>query len=177
MPMTSITITQWRATFAALALLLTTSGLTPMHAQTPDAACSYSRCALGIIPRLSSLDVVRGDREERVGSLSFLFPHDVRGAFAGSAPAQRHAERALSLRRVAAVLTTVGGVLAASGVVRAAATRSGRPLSVAAAGVGVAAFSVSVPVHFAADAELSRAVWDYNRDLSTGDHPVSVQRW
>ena len=86
-------------------------------------------------------------------------------AFAGSNPAQRHADRALRLRRVAAVLTTVGGALAASGAVRAAATRSGRAVSVAVAGAGVTAFSASVPVHFAADAELSRAVWDYNRDL------------
>ena len=53
-------------TTITLAMMAIASGLTPMLAQAPDAPCTYSRCALGIIPRLSALDVVRGgDRGAR----------------------------------------------------------------------------------------------------------------
>lgn len=138
-----------------------------LAAQSVDTSCTYARCALGILPRLTALDVVRGVGEERVGSLAFLFPRDVQGVFASNESAKRHAAHALSLRRVGAALTFAGGVLLVTGAVHAAASRNGRVPWAAAAGVGVATFGASVPVHFAADAELSRAVWAFNRDLTT----------
>lgn len=151
---------------AACVALALGGAVSPLTAQTVDTSCSYARCGLGIVPRLSALDVVRGDREERVGSLAFLLPHDVRAAFAGSEPAQRRAGRALGLRRVGAVLTATGGALAVAGAVHAVSSRSGRTTWAVGAGIGAAAFAASVPVHFAADAELSRAVWEYNRGLA-----------
>jgi hypothetical protein len=132
-------------------------------AQTSSRPCDYSRCALNIIPRLTALDVVRGDSEERVGSLAFLFPRDVSEAFAGSAEARAHADRAFGQRRVGAVLTNVGGALLAGGLIRTAATSDTRRASIGTAIAGAALVGISVPIHFAADAELSRAVREFNR--------------
>lgn len=139
-----------------------------VSAQT-DTSCSYSRCALGIIPRLTALDVVRGDREERVGSLAFLFPRDVRRTFGDNDLASARAARAFSLRRVGAVLTATGATIAVAGGVRAIAVRGSPGPSAALAAIGLSTFAASVPVHFAADAELSRAVWEYNRRLVAGN--------
>ena len=133
-----------------------------------DTACSYSRCALGILPRLAALDVVRGDREERVGSLAFLFPRDVRRAFGDNELASRRAARAFSLRRIGSVLTMAGATVAVAGGIRAIAVRGSPGSSAALAAIGLSTFGASVPVHFAADAELSRAVWEYNRRLVAG---------
>ena len=133
-----------------------------------DTACSYSRCALGIIPRLAALDVVRGDREERVGSLAFLFPRDVRRAFGDNELASRRAAHAFSLRRIGSALTMAGATVAVAGGVRAITVRGSSGSSAALAAIGLSAFVASVPVHFAADAELSRAVWEYNRGLVGG---------
>jgi len=136
------------------------------RASAQAAPCSYDACALSLIPRMSGLDVARGVREERVGSLGFLFPRDVRAAFDGSAAAQHHAGRALSIRRVAALLTDAGAVLAASGAAHAMATSSGRRASVTISLAGAALVGASVWPQFAADAELSRAVRDYNRQFA-----------
>ncbi len=154
-----------RATFLAVMALV--GCRVQLDAQALDTSCTYSRCALGIMPRLAALDVVRGDREERVGSLAFVFPHDVRAAFAGNEGATRRAAHALAIRRVGAILTTAGAALVVAGGVRAAAVPHGRGPSIAVAAVGVLGFGASVPVHFAADAELSRAVWEYNRELAS----------
>jgi hypothetical protein len=114
------------------------------------------------MPRLSALDVVRGSSEDRVGSLAFLFPHSVNAAFRGSDTAQLHASRAYRLRRVAAGLTDVGILMGAAATTRVVpSSRRGIAVSVAFAMV-----ASSVPIHFAADAALSRAVWAYNRQFS-----------
>ena len=134
--------------------------------QGADSTCGYERCALNIMPRLLALDVIRGSAEARVSSLGFLFPRRVTTLFVGSEPAQRHADHAFALRRVAAVLTDVGVVVAASAGTRALAASSHREGATAAAIAGVAMVASSVPIHFAADGELSRAVWEYNRRFS-----------
>lgn len=147
-----------------VALLLSLIAAHESRAQT--AACDYSACALSLVPRLSGLDVVRGTSEQRVGSLGFLTPRDVRAVFAGSIAAQEHADRALSIRRVAATLTDAGALLAAAGVTRALATPHGRRVSVAISLTGLALIGASVLPQFGADAELSRAVREYNRQFA-----------
>lgn len=137
----------------------------PAVAPAGDAVCDYTRCALGIIPRVTALDVVRGAREERIASLGFLVPGDVRGAFGDNARAVAHAGRAGRIRRVASLLTDAGLLIGLSAATRAAATSDTRRASVAVSLSGLALLAVSVPAHFAADAELSRAVWEYNRTL------------
>jgi hypothetical protein len=133
------------------------------RAQTADSSCAYEQCALSIVPRLLALDVVRGAREERVGTLAFLYPSRVTAVFAGSDAAERHAAHAFRLRRVAAVLTDLGVVVVATAGSHGIASTQTRRASATISGVGVALVASSVPVHFAADGELSRAVWEYNR--------------
>jgi hypothetical protein len=146
---------------ARLAAALAALAVTQSAAQTTDSAASYDRAALNIVPRLVALDVVRGAREERVSSLAFLFPHRVTSAFGTCEPAQLHAARAFRLRRVAAALTDAGLVLAVASATRAVSP-TGRHFALTAAGAMVAG---SVPIHFSADAALSRAVWEYNRQF------------
>jgi hypothetical protein len=141
----------------------------PVAAQsaTPDsAACDYRRCALGIAPAWDGLAVVRGVEETRVANLYFLWPRDVSSHFRGSDSAMAHVRRAVHLRRIGAVLTNAGVltlVAAAAGAARAGhARRSDSVLGLA----GAAAFAVSVPFQFAADGELSRAVWWHNLRLA-----------
>jgi hypothetical protein len=146
-----------------LTLFLAAGAIAPAASAQSTPVCDYSRCALTIIPRLTALDVVRGDREERVGSLPFLLPRNISEVFAGSAPAWAHADRAFSRRRVGAVLTNVGGALLAGGVIRAALTPDHRRASIGTALAGATLVGISVPIHFSADAELSRAVREFNR--------------
>ena len=137
---------------AALAIAARASG-----AQSPDSACTYARCALNIVPRLSGLTVVRGEREARLATLAFLWPSSVTATFALDSSAFAHARSATRRRMVAALLTDVGAaIVVASGTHSPGAHRS----TIVA---GAALIAASMPVHFAADAELSRAVWDYNR--------------
>ena len=152
-----------RARFIPLVALLV--GATAARAQNPAPACDYTRCALTIIPRLNALDVVRGEREEKVGSLPFLLPGRTPAIFAGSDSALSHARRATGVRRIGAALTDLGGALILTGVI--ASTRRydhSAPTGVVLA--GAALVGLSVPVHFWADAELSRAVREYNRQFA-----------
>jgi hypothetical protein len=144
---------------AAIAVVLLASPRF-VSAQASTPACEYERCALTIVPRLTALTVARGASEERVTSLAFLFPHGVADAFAGNDAAEHHAQRAFSKRVIAAVLTDAGIAVAAAGLARQGRSR------VVTTGIGVAMVASSVPIHFAADAELSRAVWEYNRRFS-----------
>jgi len=148
---------------AACAIVLALCAVNRAGAQLGDSSCAYDRCALSIVPRLFALDVVRGAREDRVASLAFLLPKRVVPAFVGSEVAERHAAHAFRLRRTAAVLTDLGLVVAVSAGSRAAATARGRSTAATMTGVGLAMVASSVPIHFAADGELSRAVWEYNR--------------
>jgi hypothetical protein len=143
--------------------MLAFSAVERVGAQLGDSSCAYDRCALNIVPRLFALDVVRGAREDRVASLAFLLPKRVVPAFAGSEAAEQHAAHAFRLRRTAAVLTDLGLVVVVSAGSRAAASARGRSAASTMTGVGLAMIASSVPIHFAADGELSRAVWEYNR--------------
>jgi len=91
-----------------------------------------------------------------------LFPHHVASPFLSSPTATQHADAAFSRRRVAAILTNAGIVMAAAAATRAIPTaRRGT-----VATIGFALIGSSVPIHFAADAELSRAIWEYNRQFA-----------
>lgn len=140
----------------------------PISAQsaTPDsAACDYRRCAFGIAPAWDGLAVVRGAEVTRVANLYFLWPRDISSHFRGSDSAMTHVNRALHLRRIGAVLTSAGALTLVAAAARALdagrARRSDSMLALAGAG----AFGVSVPFQFAADGELSRAVWWHNLRL------------
>jgi hypothetical protein len=134
-------------------------------AQTADSLCGYSRCALSIAPRLVALDVVRGDAEVRVASLAFLWPRDVSRTFVSDSVAHAFSKRAVRSRRLAAVMTDVGVFALTAGALRSrghAASAAGT----AFLSIGGALVVASVPIHFSADAELSRAVWRYNARFS-----------
>jgi hypothetical protein len=148
------------------AAVMALMGVARAGAQSAESTCGYERCALNIVPRLFALDVVRGSTEERVGSLAFLLPSRVSGAFAGSDAAQDHASHAFRVRRVAAVLTDLGMVVVATAGSHAVATAHNRTASATISGIGLAIVAGSIPIHFAADGELSRAVWEYNRRFS-----------
>jgi hypothetical protein len=132
-------------------------------AQLTDSSGAYDRCALNIVPGLFALDVVRGAQEAPVASLAFLVPKRVVRAFAGSEPAEQHATHAFRLRRTAAVLTDLGLIVVVAAGSRAAVTAHNRSTTATISGIGLAMVASSVPIHFAADRELSRAVWEYNR--------------
>lgn len=142
----------------ALLLLVVASWL---GAQT---TCDYNRCSLSIAPRLSGLDVVRGTGEPPVASLGFFIPRDVRAPFAGNDVATRFALDATRMRRQATVLSMVGGSTVAVGV--AQGFRHHRGSAYGLTGAGAALVMLSVPLHFAADAALSRAVWEFNRQFA-----------
>lgn len=157
-----------RRTLVGVAALLATIGASPVAAQLPDAsppdsACSYTRCALGIAPVWNGLALVRGSTGERVANLGFFWAGSLQRAFPGADSAARYGARAVRVRRTAAVLTNVGGVLAAFALGRRlggdALPRDGQ----VALAAGATALAVSVPLHFVADGHLSRAVWWHNR--------------
>jgi hypothetical protein len=133
--------------------------------QTPDSLCSYLRCALSIAPRLVALDVVRGDGEARVASLAFLWPRDVTRTFFSDSSAHEFAKRALRRRRLAAAMTDIGVFALTVGVIRFRAGGAPRAATAFVA-TGGALVAASVPIHFSADADLSRAVWRYNQRFS-----------
>ena len=134
-----------------------------------DVQYSYRECALSIAPVWNGLTVVRGADGRRVANLDFFLPRDVAPALRGDAPgavgadsAFAHAERAVALRRVGAVLTDMGGVAMVITIVRAASAGRASRSDQVVGGTGLAALLVSVPLQFAADGALSRAVWWHN---------------
>ena len=112
--------------------------------------------------------VVRGGDGERIANLNFFLPRDVapalRGASAapGADSAFAHATRAVALRRGAAVLTDAGAVALVAAIARAASAGHVRSADRVVGGAGLATLLVSVPIQFAADGALSRAVWWHN---------------
>jgi hypothetical protein len=120
--------------------------------------------------------VVRGERGGRLGSLDFFWPRDVRSSFAGSDSSSCYAGRALRLRRLGAVLTDLGGVALAVGAAQIArhGDLDGRGGRLALG--GLALLGASVPAQFAADGELSRAVWWYNARASADDRRAGAGR-
>ena len=147
---------------------------TPPRVDT-DAACDYRSCALNITPEWNGLAVVRGADGPQVTNLYFLWPRDITHAFrddvthaASGDSATSSARAAVRLRRIGALLTDTGLALALTAAVDAShgehRGRWNRGLVVAAG----AAVGISVPLHFAADGALSRAVWWYNLRFGRG---------
>ena len=139
----------------------------PADAQAaPDPNCTYERCALGVMPVWDGLAVTRGDSPRAVGLLGFFWPGDVRDVFAGDDAAVDAATDAVRIRQVAALLTDGGLVLLATGVARGVFRRDWDSFSTVLTAAGGLALGVSIPVQFAADGQLSRAVWLFNRRYS-----------
>lgn len=157
---------------AAMVLLATTARLASAQdagAPRAAAACSYRECALSIAPVWNGLAVVHGGDGRRVANLDFFLPRDIapvlRGDVAGALGADSafaHAERAVALRRAGAVLTDIGGAAVMVAVVRATSAGRASRSDRVTGGAGLAALLVSVPLQFAADGALSRAVWWHN---------------
>ncbi|HEX6574443.1 MAG TPA: hypothetical protein VF042_05680 [Gemmatimonadaceae bacterium] len=128
-----------------------------------SANCSYQECALGLAPAWDGIEITRGDSQRRVGSLGFFFPQDITSAFAGDPEAVDVARDAFRIRQAAAILTDAGIVLVGTGVARALFQREFDGLSTTLTAVGGVSFLGGVPLQFAADGALSRAVWLFNR--------------
>jgi len=156
----------------AIVLLATSARLASAQdagAPRSAAACSYRDCALSIAPVWNGLTVVRGGDGKRIANLDFFLPRDIapvlRGDVAGALGADSafaHAERAVALRRAGAVLTDLGGVAMMVAIARAASAGRASRSDRVTGGAGLAALLVSVPLQFAADGALSRAVWWHN---------------
>ena len=123
---------------------------------------------MSIAPAWNGLLIVRGSDQQRVANLNFFLPRDVapalRGdpAAGGADSALAHAERAVALRRAGAVLTDVGAVAVVVALAHAAAAGQARTSDRVVGGAGLTALLVSVPIQFAADGALGRAVWWHN---------------
>lgn len=171
------------ALVAALALTARIQAQVTTQAQTPpatppapspsDSACSYNSCALTIAPRWDGLAVKRGTVGPTIANLHFFWPIDItptlRGrdtTAVGADSAAAHAARAVTLRRVGAGFTDLGVVVATVTVLRSLAQGRFTERNQILAGAAVGAFVVSVPLQFAADGELSRAVWWHNLRFS-----------
>ena len=150
------------ATLVVLLLLATTQARS-QEAPGASAACGYEGCALNVVPAWNGLVIVRGATEERIAVLGFFRSGTIAHAFAGSPEALAMAERATRTRRIGASLTDAGALVILGGAVLA--IRDGRidRASGALFAVGAVAVGVSVPLQFAADGQLSRAVWLFNR--------------
>ncbi len=88
----------------------------------------------------------------------------MRAPFAGSDVATRLALDATRVRRQATVLSAVGALSVAAGVVQG--LRHHRSAAYGFTGAGASLVLLSVPLHFSADAALSRAVWEFNRQFT-----------
>jgi len=133
-----------------------------------DSACSYRACALGIAPQWNGLAVIRGEGGPRVANLHFFWPADISPALRGDPLARgadsaaASARHAIALRRAGATLTDLGVVATGIAVVSGLRGRRLRTQERAVGGLGLTALLVSVPLQFAADGALSRAVWWHN---------------
>jgi hypothetical protein len=138
----------------------------PVH---NDSACTYSTCALTIAPRWNGLHIKRGTAGPTIANLHFFWPIDITAELrgtdstaAGADSAAAHAWRAVTLRRAGAGFTDLGAVVATVTLLRSLARGRFGEREQVLAGAAIGAFAVSVPLHFAADGELSRAVWWHN---------------
>ena len=166
----------WTRIVSAAAVLTSTAAARSLRAQAPqspavsaDASCAYDQCALGISPTWSGLAVVRGPDGPHVTNLYFLWPRDITGALRGAdvhAPgadsAVAYARRAMQLRRVGAVFTDASIGLLAGAAIGAMRSEPRGHWNRALLGAAGATMAISVPLQFAADGALSRAVWWHN---------------
>lgn len=142
---------------------------TPHGGDAVEPPCAYIDCALRVAPRWNGLAVVRGDSGSTAANLGFFWATDVTAVFKATTAhspaldsAVTAARQAVRLRRVAAALTDGGALLMMAGIAHALFRgRLGRADD-AIAGTGAALFVTSVPLQFAADGALSRAVWWYD---------------
>jgi hypothetical protein len=138
------------------------------RAQGVESHCSYQSCALWIVPRWNGLAVTRGASGPDVANLGFFLPRSVTEALRGGAgvpaadSAAACAQRALRLRRAGAAFTDIGAIAALAAVASAASRGFATSTEKVALGVGATFLVVSVPLQFAADGALSRAVWWHN---------------
>lgn len=155
-----------RAVPLVAALLFTSAFPLALSAQsvadTPE-RCAYVDCALNVVPAWNGLAIVRGSDETRVGLLGFFRAGAISHVFAGDDAAMALADRALRTRQRAAVLTDAGALLLLSGAIVLAADERITAGSAALLGAGALSLGISVPLQFAADGHLSRAVWHFNR--------------
>ncbi|MGK2961767.1 MAG: hypothetical protein ACSLFK_06410 [Gemmatimonadaceae bacterium] len=136
------------------------------RAQSAEAGCTYESCALSLAPVWNGLAITRGISQRQVANLGYFWPSDIRPVFADNAAALEAADEALQTRTVAAVLTDAGLVLLATGLARAAFQREFDGFARVLVYSGTASIGISVPVHFAADGMLNRAIWWHNRRYS-----------
>ena len=111
--------------------------------------------------------MVRGEQEEQVALLGFVLPgRRLDAVFAPDTIAQRFGRTAHKARWIGAVLTVTGTLtLGAAGPIAAPADDPlGRLAGVLL--IGGAQMAVAAYYQFKADADLSRAVWFYNRRFS-----------
>jgi hypothetical protein len=137
--------------------MLSVSITSAADAQTPvraEANCTYESCALGLAPAWNGLAITRGISQRQIGVLGFFWPGDIRPIFADNAAALEAADEALRTRTVASILTDAGFQREFDGL--------SKVLTI----TGAASVGISVPLHFAADGMLSRAVWWHNRRFS-----------
>ena len=152
----------------SLVLLAALSSGTQGQAETQsalvpaDTSCTYRRCALAVVPAWNGLDLVRGDNEEFVARLGFLWTGDVSIVFAGTPRAFEYAQRAVSVRRTAALFTDIGAGLLIGALVGGLADPDHTDTYQGLAIAGAVTFGIGVPLQFAADGHLSRAVWWHN---------------
>lgn len=144
----------------------------PVSAQTPESttSCGFRACALSITPRWNGLALVRGPHGPQVANLNFFWPRDVSAALTRTYSAlgpsadssSAEARRAVHVRRIGAVLTDGGAMLGVVALVRSARAGTIRRSDGVLAAASAVALGVSIPVQFAADGALGRAVWWQN---------------
>lgn len=138
----------------------------PAPPPTRDSTCTYRRCALAVVPAWNGLDVVRGESGERIARLGFFWTGDVSPVFAAEPHARSYAERAVHTRRMAALFTDAGAALLVAALATGLSDSADAELARGLAIGGAVAFAIGVPLQFAADGHLSRAVWWHNSTLA-----------
>ena len=131
-----------------------------------QAPCNYARCALGIVPAWNGLLITQGASHSRVANLGFFWTGSLDAVFAPNDSALAYSRRAVRVRRTAAVLTDVGALALGYAAVRGLSTGRLEGTDRTVALIGGASFAVSVPLQFAADGLLSRAIWWRNAEYA-----------
>ena len=140
-------------------------------AATDSAAATYRARALRVEATWKGLAVVRGAAGTPVANLSFFWPHDVTDSVRGDILAPfadsvaLNTRLALSLRQGGAFLTDAAGGVFALGALHALINGGMNGTDATLAGIGVTLLGISLPLQFAADNALSRAVWWHNLRL------------
>lgn len=148
-----------------LALLPTAARAQRAEPSRLPANCDYRSCGYNIIAALHGLKVTSGTQETPVATLGFLWTRDISAVFEGEG--QSEARAAVRTRRWGALLTDIGLALIVTGAVSAATNDLDERAAHLMLG-GAASLGLSVPIQFAADKHLARAVWQHNARYATG---------